>query len=208
MGYPALLTPPARVIPMPPRVSLEEYFQLEARDPDGPRYEYYDGDVVAMAGASPAHNDISTNIVMALQGRLRGGDCRARSSDQRVFIPAKAGYVYPDVVVACEPRQYQPGTRPLALLNPVIVMEILSESTEARDRGRKMQLYQTIPALRHYLLVDADRVAIDLFSRESEGSLWSVRFFDQLTDLLPLTAFNIELPVAEVYDAVRFGEGE
>jgi Uma2 family endonuclease len=207
MGHPARSIPPARVVPMPPRVSLAEYLEMEARDPDGPRYEYYNGEVVAMAGASPAHNDIVANLLTALQSRLRGTTCRARAADQRVHIPATSGYVYPDVVVACEPRLYEPATRPAALLNPVLIVEVLSASTEARDRGRKFQSYQTIPSLQHYLLIDADQVAVDLYSRDLNGELWSFRFFSDLAAELLLPALDLVLPLVEVYDAVQFGEG-
>ena len=207
MEQPAQLLPPARVVPMPPSMSLEEYFELEARNPDGPRYEYYNGEVVAMAGASPAHNFITGNVHAFLHNRLRSSSCRVSTADQRIHIPAKLAYVYADVVAACGEWLYQPNSRPAALLNPVLIVEVLSDTTEARDRGHKFQLYLTIPSLRHYLLLDADRVAADLYTRDSEEDVWKVRFFNSLPDVLPLPALSAELPLAEAYDAVRFGEG-
>ena len=119
------------------RVAEEDYFALDLAAES--RLEYYDGEVVAMAGASPNHNDIALNVGAFLHGRLRGTDCRPRVNDQRVHVPARQGYVYPNVVVRCGKLEYQPGTNPLSLLNPVLIIEVLSESTERHDRGRKFE---------------------------------------------------------------------
>ncbi len=202
--------------PVPPRyarvlsinhVAEAEYFRLDAATTEG-RLEYYDGEIVAMAGAQPVHNFIVNNVAGELRNLLKGRECRAVSSDQRVHIPAKRGYVYPDVVVACGEWQYQPGTNPAALLNPVLLIEVLSESTAFNDQTRKFVWYQTLPSLRHYALVSTDEVSVLLYSREPGARLWTVALYEDLAEALPLTALGVELPLAEVYNAVVFGEGE
>ena len=202
--------------PVPPRyarvlsinhVTEAEYFRLDAATTEG-RLEYYDGEIVAMAGASLIHNFIVSNTVGELRNRLKGGNCRAVSSDQRVAIPARRGYVYPDVVAACGKWECQPGTNPAALLNPVVIFEVLSESTAFNDQHRKFVWYQTLPSLRHYALVSTDEVSVLLYSREPGARLWTVALYEDLAEALPLTALEVELPLAEVYNAVMFGEGE
>lgn len=190
-------------LPIPPtprvisfnRVSEADYFALDLAAES--RLEYYDGEVVAMAGASPDHNDIAGNVYAFLHGSLRGTTCRPRISDQRVHVPARRGYVYPDVVVGCGQLTYQPGTNPPSLLNPVLIIEVLSESTERLDRGRKFEMYQSIPGLRYYLLLDFTRVSAYLHTREPGMLVWTLRIYDQLTDVLPLPALGVELPLAE-----------
>lgn len=195
----------ARVVPFK-RVTEEEYFALDTAAET--RLELLDGEVFAMAGASPSHNDITLNVSAFLHGRLRGGACRVRSGDQRVYVPARSGYVYPDVVVGCGTLHYRPATNPPALLNPVVVVEVLSDSTSTHDFTRKFRAYQSIPGLRHYLLLDSRQVSALLYSREVGSLGWNVTTYDQLTDVLPLPALGVELPLAEVYASVVFGEGE
>ncbi len=204
---PAPLPPTrARVVPFS-HITQAEYFQRDAATTDG-RLEYYDGEIVAMAGAQPAHIDLVGNLLIGLSQRLGGKGCRVRTNDQRVYIPTKRGYVYPDVVAACGEWHYQPDTNPAALLNPVLLIEVLSESTAANDQGRKFEWYQTLPSLRYYALVSAERVSVLLYSREPGARLWTAAFYEDLTDELPLTALNVALPLAEIYNAVVFGEGE
>lgn len=187
-------------------VSEEEYFTLDLAAER--KLEYYDGEIVAMAGASPNHNDITTNVGAWLHGKLRGGNCRPRIADQRVFLPERRSYVYPDVVVACGKLDYQPGTNPLALLNPVLIVEVLSPSTERNDRGRKFHAYQSIKSLLYYVLLDSEQIGADFYAREPGADLWLLRTYEDLSATLPLPALGAELPLAEAYAAVVFGEGE
>ena len=188
------------------RVSEAEYLALDAASEH--RLEYVGGEVRAMAGASPNHNDIAGNTYAWLHTRLRGTPCRPRMSDQRVSMPKLGTYTYPDLVVGCGELQYQPGSNPMALLNPVLIIEVLSGSTEAYDRGRKFLAYQAIASLRYYLLIDSQQVGADLYTREPGADLWLLRHYHDLAAHLPLPALGIELPLAEVYNAVVFGEGE
>lgn len=204
-------------LPIPPsnarvvsfdRVSEAEYLRRDAALTEGGKLEYYDGEIRAMAGSTPAHNDIVLNVGSELRTRLRGQSCRARVTDQRVYLPGKPGYAYPDVVAACGEWQYKPAAGLPTLLNPVLIIEVLSASTDLHDRGRKFELYQTIPTLRHYVLLDSTRVSAYLYSRDPGADLWTLRFYEDLSASLPLTALDVELPLAEAYSAVVFGEGE
>ena len=188
------------------RVSEEDYFAMDLVAET--RLEYYDGEVVARAGAQPAHNFIVANVLTSLHGRLRGSKCRVSNADQRVANPGRRGYFYPDVVAACGEWKYQPGTRPAALLNPALLIEVLSDSTERNDRSRKLRDYQSIPGLLYYVLLESERIGADLYAREPGTLVWTHRTFDLLADVLPLLALGIELPLAEAYAAVVFGEGE
>ena len=195
-------SPQSRVVAFD-RVAEQDYFALDLAAER--KLEYYDGEVVAMAGASPNHNYITLNVGAWLNGKLRGTACRPCIADQRVHVPARRGYVYPDVVVGCQPLQYQPGTMPLSLLNPVLIVEVLSESTERNDRGRKFRAYQSIPSLLYYLLLDSEQVSADFYTREAGAELWLLRAYEDLSATLPLPALGVELPLAEAYAAVVFG---
>lgn len=188
-------------------VTEAEYLQRDAALPDG-RLEFYDGHVVAMAGASVPHNFIADNTLGALLARLRGKPCRPIGSDLRLYVEASRSYFYPDLVVVCGERRLKTDRQPPSLLNPTLIVEVLSDSTAALDRGRKFQLYQTLPSLRYYLLLDSQQVRAELLAREPGADIWTLRTAEGLDASLELPALGIALPLAEIYDAVVFGEGE
>lgn len=202
----APVAPTGRVVPFN-RVSPAEYLALAAATTEG-RLEYHDGEIVAMAGATPAHNFIVLNVGSELRSRLRGSACRVAVTDQRVFVPGKRGFLYPDIVGACGEWQYEADAPLPTLLNPVLIIEVRSASTDLYDRGRKFELYQTIPSLRYYVLLDSQRVSADLYAREPGADLWTMRHYEELSAVLLLPALGVELPLAEAYHAVVFGEGE
>ncbi len=195
----------ARVVPFN-RISEAAYLALNATSDQ--KLEYHQGEVVAMAGASVAHNFIVDNTLGALLILLRGKPCRPIGSDMRIYAEEKGSYFFPDLTVVCGERQLKTDIQPAALLNPLLIVEVLSASTAAYDLGRKFQLYQSIPSLRYYLLLDSQQVSADLYSRDPGADLWTLRHFEDLAAALPFPALEIELPLAEVYAAVVFGEGE
>lgn len=147
-----------------------EYLALEAVAEV--RHELIAGQIVGMAGAEPEHNQIVQNLRLELGAALRTQPCRISGADQRVRIEATREYYYPDVVVTClEPRYAEPAPR--SLLNPQLVAEVLSPSTEAHDRGPKWLSYQTLPSLDDYLLISTDRRRVDHYQRTAEG--WVLR---------------------------------
>src|SRR5579863_2851325 len=141
-----------------PDMNIEEYFELEENSPDT-RYEYLDGYVYMMSGGSANHAMISGNIYAALRSLLRGSPCRVYNSDMKVRVSEKR-YFHPDVTVTCDARDR--GTTDL-IQSPRLVVEVLSPSTETRDRGRKLQSYLALPSVEAYLLVDSRTIRVEIY---------------------------------------------
>jgi Uma2 family endonuclease len=137
------------------------------------KHEYHRGEVFAMAGGSPRHNFLSSAAGAELRAALRGAGCHVLSSDQRISAKPGEHYVYADAVVACGALEMEPGTSDV-LANPRIIVEVLSRSTEAYDRGDKWDAYQRLPSLTDYLLVSQASAQIEHFHREDDGS-WRYR---------------------------------
>jgi Uma2 family endonuclease len=159
-------------------ITPEEYLHRERKAES--RSEYFRGEMFAMAGASANHNMIVLNAGFHLRERLRRKPCRVYRSDLRLRIEATDLYSYPDRSLVCGEPQLDSDSGDV-LLNPVVLVEVLSDSTEAYDRGKKFEHYRTIPSWRHYLLIAQDRYAIDCFSRQSDDG-WvfnSCQAFDE-----------------------------
>jgi len=182
-------------------VSPGEYLQREraARE----RSEYREGRVFAMAGASRNHNRIVTNISSSLNVQLKSRDCNNYSSDMRVSLGGGKRYVYPDVVVTCGREEFEDEKHD-TLLNPVVIVEVLSPSTEAHDRGEKFFYYQSIPSLEEYVLVSQERKRLEIFRRREDGS-WAYRALPSEAAVLDLESIDCVLIMDEVYAKV---EGE
>jgi Uma2 family endonuclease len=176
--------------------TLEEFLAWEREQPQ--RHERVSGVIRMMTGGTLDHNRITRNVADALWRRLRGGDCEVFTSDVKVVTPA-GDVMYPDVVVACGDL---PG-KATALNAPVVIVEVLSESTAERDHGRKRWAYQTIPSLRHYVLVDQDEGGVEVTSPNADGTWQSVILRD-LSDRLELTALQAEIGLEEVFARVAF----
>lgn len=144
----------------------EEYLFMEAQSPI--KHEFLNGEVFAMAGARPEHNQIAANVLVALGGLIRGGRCRAFNSDQRIFVPETGLYTYADGGVAC--GRWQIHTDGMSLLNPALLYEVLSPSTRDYDRGAKLDHYRTIPSLRHVLLIEVAESLIEHHWRGDDGA--------------------------------------
>lgn len=185
-------------------MTVEEYFLLEKNDPDT-CYEYFDGYIYAMSGDSFNHDTIKSNVQRILWGLLRGGKCRVYSSDMRVFI-SKERYFHPDVTVTCDPRDR--GTRDL-LQSPRLVVEVLSPSTELKDRTWKLQNYTAHPTIEEYLLVSARSMQMELYRKEQNK--WVYYAFGA-KDEIDLVCLGIHFLVAEAYEGIDpeedFSSGE
>src|SRR5438128_7505142 len=138
--------------------SLDEYFALEHAG--HVRYEYWDGEIVCMSGGTKEHAQICGNVFYRLRQKLEGGPCRAFTSEQPVKTPTLLPYRYPDVVVGCDELKFESMRRIDALTNPVLIVEVLSSSSELRDRQEKFKAYQALPSFEEYLLIDQDAVYV------------------------------------------------
>ena len=143
--------------------SLEEYFALE--DASDARFEYWDGDIICMSGGSRAHGTIGSNVVVLLGISLRGGKCRAFTGDMAVYTPTLLPYRYPDASAACGELKFEHIKGHDALVNPVVIIEVLSPSTATLDEGPKFVAYQVIPTLRDYILVSQDEPRVVHYTR-------------------------------------------
>ncbi|MFN8494786.1 MAG: Uma2 family endonuclease [Caldilineaceae bacterium] len=164
--------------------------------------EYWNGEVYAMAGASERHNLISLNVAAELRAQLRKRTCRAYSSDMRVKISATGLYTYPDVVVVCGKPQFEDEDND-TLLNPTVLVEVLSKSTESYDRGKKFENYRTLDSLTEYLLIAQDRSYIEHYVRQADNQ-WLLSEAKALEDVIELPTIECKLALADVYDKVDF----
>ncbi|GIV18657.1 MAG: hypothetical protein KatS3mg023_0408 [Armatimonadota bacterium] len=181
-------------------ISEAQYLQAERQSPT--KSEYLAGQVFAMAGASRAHNRITFNLGGMLYAALRGKACEAYIADMRVRVAEASAYFYPDVVLVCGQPQFEDEQED-NLLNPTVIIEVLSPSTEELDRSVKFFAYQKLPSLREYLLVSQDRMHIEHFVRQPDGQ-WAHREYTRAEQVIALESANVELRVQAVYEGVTF----
>ena len=183
-------------------LSREDYLALE-RHGEG-KHEYLDGERVAMVGASFRHNLIQTRVMASLYQQLRGRPCEVTPSDLRVAIGALGVYTYPDITVVCGEPQFEDAEQD-TLLNPTLLVEILSPSTESYDRGEKFERYRLIPSFREYLLIAQDRPLVEHYLRQPDNR-WLLATFEQLDDVIALDSIGCTLALADVYAGIRFDQ--
>jgi Uma2 family endonuclease len=182
----------------------EEYLALERRAEH--RSEFYQGRMYAMAGANRRHNLIAGSVYASLRNQLRPGGCEVYIADMKVRVKATGLYTYPDVVAACGDIRFD-GPRNEVLLNPCILVEVLSKSTQTRDRGWKFQNYWEIPSLVDYVLVSQDQPLIEHYVRRPDAN-WMFEFVRGLETTLVLAAVNCRVPMRDIYLDVQFGPEE
>ena len=176
----------------------EEYLAVERQAEH--KSEYVDGEMVAMTGASRRHNLIAFNITREISQQLRGRPCEGYASDMRVRVPSTRLYTYPDVVVVCGEPKFEDDYVD-TLLNPTLIIEVLSESTELYDRGKKFGFYRTIESLAEYLLVAQDECRIEQYVKQPDGR-WLLADYRSLEDVVELPSIQCQLTLSEVYDKV------
>lgn len=177
----------------------EQYLAIEREAPC--KSEYYDGEMFAMSGARRANNVIAANVIFQLNLSFRSRKCEVYPSDMRVRTIA-THYTYPDVTAVCGEPKFVDDAQD-TLLNPGLIVEVLSKTTEAYDRGRKFELYQSIASLREYLLLASDRMHADLYVRQSDGH-WLLIPAGQPEDVLNLESVGCQIRLADLYDKVKF----
>jgi len=186
-----------------PRLTPEEYLDLERRATH--RSEYVDGRIYAMAGASRAHNLVVGNTFSELRAQLRGRPCEAYVNDMRVKVSRTGLYTYPDVVALCGEPRFE-DARVDTLLNPGVIVEVLSESTEGYDRGEKFAHYRRLESLQEYVLIAQDRARVEHYARSGEH--WMLTEISDPEGVLTLASVGCAVPLREIYDRVEFPPAE
>ena len=178
-------------------LSPEEYLTWERKQPF--KNEYHNGQIVAMSGASRAHNRITVDITIQLGNQLMEGECEVFASEMRVRTSPTVSYFYPDVIVVCGEPHFEDDAFD-TLLNPIVVIEVLSSSTAAYDRGEKFESYKQLASLQEYILISQDRVRVESYRRQ--GTRWLHNTFQHLEDVLPLASIECEVPLRAIYRRV------
>jgi len=187
-------------VQMRPYLSPQEYLALERRAEF--KSEYLDGEMIAMSGASRKHVLIGLNLAGGLKRELRERPCEVYANDMRVQIPATGLYTYPDIAVVCGERRFEDEHED-TLLNPILIMEVLSPSTESYDRGRKFEQYRALESLQEYVLVSQDRRRVEQFIRQ-DGNVWLFKDIAGMEQVVSLASVQCEIALSEIYDRIAF----
>lgn len=185
------------------RYTPEEYLALERKATY--KSEYLNGQIFAMVGASRAHNLIASNVSREISLQLKGRPCEVYVSDMRVKVSLTGLYTYPDVVAVCGEPQFDDAERD-TLLNPTIIIEVLSPSTEAYDRGEKFAHYRRLESLQEYALITQDRIRVEHFIRQ--GDQWVLSEMSDLNNTLHLGSIGCDIALREIYDKVELPNSE
>ncbi len=191
---------PARV----KKFSPAEYLILERTS--AYRSEYFQGEIFAMAGGTPRHSKLKTNLIIALGVPLRGHSCTLYDSDLRILVDQTGLYTYPDASIACGPLELADG-QPDVVFNPTVLFEVFSDSSEAYDRGQKFGNYRQIESLREYVLVSQKEVLVERFERNPNNT-WTMTESRGIDSQLALTSVGITIQLREIYDKVDFSVAE
>lgn len=183
-----------------PYVTRQEYLERERRAET--KSEYHDGVIVAMAGANRQHDRIVVSLISNLNNQLQNAACEPRSSDTRVYVPACNRYFYPDVSVVCSEVEYEDMEED-TLLNPRVIFEVLSDSTERMDRRLKADCYRTLPSLTTYVLVSQDEPRMEILTPQPNDA-WRMDVVKGLNAVLDLPVIGCQLRLADVYARVHF----
>ncbi|MEI6778437.1 MAG: Uma2 family endonuclease [Chloroflexales bacterium] len=183
-----------------PKNSMTEQAYLALERSGSYKHEYFDGEIFAMSGGTASHNLISGNAFASLHTQLRGTGCRVFNSDMRLKVVATGLNTYPDVTIVCGNFQFADESRD-TIINPMVIIEVLSPSTERYDRGMKFQNYRMIATLQEYILIAQDKHQIEHYVRQESGQ-WIFEEAKEFTDTITLPSVRCVLPMSDVYDGV------
>jgi Uma2 family endonuclease len=183
------------------KYTLDDYIELEKTSEE--RLEFWDGNIWSMSGASLLHNRVQINLIFSLESKLRGKDCSIFPSDMRVKVPAYYPYRYPDLSALCGEPKTEIFKGLEVLTNPQLIVEILSDSTEAFDRGDKFTYYKSIESFIEYLLVAQHRPHVTQYVKQSDNS-WSYKEVNELSEKIYIASLACELSLDELYQDVVF----
>jgi len=178
--------------------TIEEYLEMEHDSVE--KHEYYQGEIFAMAGAGKNHNIIFKNVFRDIAYGLKGKSCQPFGADMRAYIPENGLFTYPDISIYCgDIHEYNEDT----IMQPSVIIEILSPSTKNYDRGEKFKLYRDIAGLKEYILIDSESISIEAF-RLNEHNHWELEEYKKEDDILSVQTVQLSLPLHEIYEAVKF----
>ena len=183
------------------RFTPQEYLALERKSET--RNEYYNGEIFAMAGASREHNLIVANLLRDIGNQLEDRPCESYPGDMRVSIEATGLYTYPDVSVVCGEPRFQ-DSEVDTLLNPTVIIEVLSPTTAAYDRGDKFRHYRRIDSLREFVLISQDRIMVERYTRR--GNDWVLSDLTDPDQVLKLESIGCQIPLGRIYAKIKFPE--
>lgn len=176
---------------------------LAVEEVSGYRSEYIDGEIYAMAGGSSDHSLIEGNVVTILNQLLEPRPCSVYTSNLRLMIEQENVFTYPDAMIVCGQVEFLKG-RNDTCKNPIVIVEVLSKSTRRYDRGKKFSYYKKIPTLQEYLLIDSERLHVEIFRRE--GNRWNVEMLNDAADALALKSVALEIPIRRLYIKVSWSK--
>jgi len=181
------------------KFTIEEYLQMERASQQ--KHEYFNGEIFAMSGAGRRHNVIFRNLYGELAYRLRGKPCQPYGSDLRIHIPENTLYTYPDISIIC--RDIVTDNKDDdTVIQPSLLIEILSPSTKDYDRGTKFKLYRDIPTLKEYVLIDSEAVNVEIFRINDIGH-WQLEEFKTADEVLNLTAIDFQITLSKIYEGTK-----
>lgn len=181
------------------KLTIEEYLEFESASEE--KHEYYQGEIFSMSGPKVPHNIIAGNIYFGLRKRLEGKSCQPFNSDQRIHIPENTLFTYPDISIICG-EIITKDNDDWNVLNPSVIIEVLSPSTKNYDRGDKFKLYRSILTLKEYILVDSESISIEAF-RINDSGHWELEEYKKIEDTLLVKAVQLSIPLLEIYEGIK-----
>ena len=187
--------------------SEEEYWAFEETSPV--KHEYYDGEIFAMAGGTEGHSLISGNVYAGIHRQMRGKPCRVYNSDLRIKVERsrRKFNTYPDISIACPPLRFEPKRSGIkdTLLNPRVLIEVLSPSTEKHDRTTKFDEFKLIESLTDYILIEQNQIRVEHYHR-TQNDLWTVQVYAERSDVFALSELKLTLVLEEIYEGIEIAE--
>ena len=184
------------------KLTVEEYLAFERASES--KHEYYDGDVFAMTGGTPAHSLIASNFIREAGNALKGRPCVVYTSDLRVKVNPSGLYTYPDVTIVCGEQLFDDELRD-TLINPTVIVEVLSKSTASYDRGPKSKHFRKVESLQALIFIEQESPAVEVYRRQPDGN-WILSDATELTESIAIEPIGISIPLAEIYRNVSFPE--
>lgn len=180
------------------KFTIEEYLAMESVAVE--KHEYYKGEIFSMSSVLMKHNKIFSNLFGTLFVKLKGKSCKPYGSDTRVHIPSNSLFTYPDITIICGKEETLNDDN-FNVLNPTVIIEILSKSTKSYDRGDKFKLYRDIPSLKEYILINSEKIGVEVF-RVNENKHWELEEYKSFSDQLLIKATDTTIDLQEIYDSV------